>query len=102
MSNKKKLVRAAADRDEIEKRDLSRRKKEIGEREYEETQAKKALAKSVRSWGKESQCVPSNHKPVRSTTERHDDNCYTRESEKRRHRCFATTAEIADSTQTIV
>jgi hypothetical protein len=52
VSNKKKLVRAAADRDEIEKRDLSRRKKEIGEREYEETQAKKALAKSVRSWEK--------------------------------------------------
>ena len=35
-------------------RDLSKRKKQIAEREYEEIQAKKALAKSVPELGEKS------------------------------------------------
>ena len=50
VSNVKKLARAKAEQEEMDKRDLTRRKKEIAEREYEEIQAKKALAKNVRNW----------------------------------------------------
>lgn len=50
ISNVKKAARIEQERDENEKRVLAKKKKEITEREYLETQDKKAKAKNIKTW----------------------------------------------------
>ena len=90
ISNVRKKAREQVEKDELEKRDLTRRKKEIAEREYVEMQDKKALTKNVRAWEKTHSAYLRTINPY--ATKHNDDMLATIRSEQNTTRSFGNSS----------
>ncbi len=90
ISNVRKNAREQVEKDELEKRDLTRRKKEIAEREYVEMQDKKALTKNVRAWEKTHSAYLRTINPY--ATKHNDDMLATIRSEQNTTRSFGNSS----------